>query len=44
VNHQAEPRESTPPLEKSTEIAGQLNPLSRDAVNRAAGFEYVGFV
>jgi len=44
VNHQAKSRESAPPFEESTEIAGQLNPLSRDAVNRAAGFEHVGLV
>ena len=43
VNHQAKPRESAPSLEESTEIAGQLNPLSSDAVNRAAGFEHVRF-
>jgi len=44
VNHQAKPRESTPSLQESTKIAGQLNPLSRDAVNRTTGFEHVGSV
>ena len=44
VNHQAKSRESAPSLEESTKIAGQVNPLSSDAVNRAAGFEHVGFV
>jgi len=43
VNHQAQSRESAPTFEKSTEITGQLNPLSSDTVNRAAGFEHVGF-
>jgi glycerophosphoryl diester phosphodiesterase len=43
VNHQAKPRESAPSLEESAEIIGQVDPLSSDAVNRAAGFEHVRF-
>ena len=41
VNHQTEPRESAPSLEKTTEIIGQLDPFSSNSVNRAAGFEHV---
>ena len=44
VNHQAKPRESAPTLEESTKIAGQLNPLSSDTVNRATRFEHIGVV
>lgn len=44
MNHESESRESAPALEKSAEIVRQYDPLSRDAVNRATGFEHIGSV
>ncbi len=42
VNHQPKPRKSASSLQESTKIARQPNFFSRDAVNRATRFEYVG--
>jgi hypothetical protein len=41
VDHQAEPREPAAAFEEPAQVAGQTDPLARDAVDRAAGREHV---